>query len=118
MSVTSQRLVIGTDPNFTPTYSINFLPAKFKFKAFLTATVESTVTVPDNVDTVIFEFTPTGVWVAESTTPITLPIGAFTSTESELNPGVRNVTPGQTLRFISSANTEVGIIFAKVNNGT
>lgn len=118
MSVTSQRVVIGTDPNYTPTFSINFLPAAFKFQGALLASIERTMVVPNNVDTAFFSFVPLGVWVAESGTPITIPAGAFTSTEAELNPGVRNVTPGATLRFIASAATEVGVIFGNTKDRT
>lgn len=111
-------LQIGVDQNDTPTYSIKFMPADKKKKGKLAINTELTLTVPDNVDIAIFEFTPSGVWVAESNSAITLPGGAFVNTEADLNPGVRDVTPGATLRFISSANTEVGVIFAKTKSTT
>lgn len=116
MSVTSNRLIIGTDPNYTPTFSINFMPDNLKYMAAMSPATELTLVVPGNVDTALFSFTAPTVWVSEGTVSAVLPAGGFTLTATELNPGQRNVTPGETLHFISAINVEVGVMFVRVNS--
>lgn len=72
----------------------------------LTASTETTTTVPGNGDTnliAVFNYTSaSSVWVQRNGTTITLPSGTPTATTTVLNPRVREVVSGDTLRFITS----------------
>ena len=84
----------------------------------LVATVEDTLTVPSNTNfdkfQVVFGYTPgSTVWVGTGSSPISLPAaGTFGATVAQLNPTVRIVDKGTTLRFITAdANVGVGVSF-------
>lgn len=80
--------------------------------------VEDTLTVPANTNfntfQAVFSYTPGGsVWVGTGGVAITLPLaGTFSATPAQLNPPVRIVEKGETLRFISAdTGTCVGVSF-------
>lgn len=83
----------------------------------LTASTESTLTVPANTNfnkfEAVFAITPGGsVWIADGSVTLTLPTTSFTATSAQLNPSVRIVNKGDTLRFISGDTaTAVGVSF-------
>lgn len=107
----AQKLLLSKDQNGNVTYGIPF--PKLSFSSLLPTGVELTFTVPDGVNFVIFSFNPGGVWVADSTSTLSLPATPFAPTNGELNPGSRAVSAGDTLRFITAntGDTEVGITF-------
>ncbi len=84
----------------------------------LEADVEQTTLVPSVSFSyyVIFSIEPGAkVWIAQGSTAITPPSGAIDDTNAQLNPGVRTVYAGETLRFITSDDTaEVGVSYYAV----
>lgn len=83
----------------------------------LTTNTEATLTVPSNTNfnvfDAVFAISPGGsVWIADGSVAITLPTTSFAATSAQLNPSVRRVLKGETLRFISGDSaTAVGVSF-------
>jgi hypothetical protein len=102
---------ITKDVNGLNAYGTRFVPNEYQYQVGLAAAAEQTLTVPNNVDTAIFSYTSPTVWVGTGSTPINLPTLGFTQTPAVLNHAVKEVVPGETLRFISSVVAEVGVVF-------
>ena len=108
----SSNLKIDKDDASIPTYGIDFCDQGSQVA--LAAATELTLTVPLDRRTALFQYSVgTNVFILEDdgSGSVTIPGGAFTSTEADLNPIVRNVTPGQTLHFISDTPAFVKISF-------
>lgn len=81
----------------------------------LAAGVAQSITVPDNYPNwiAIFSFQPgSTIWVSFTTTAVA-PAGAFSATESCLNPSARAVKSGDTISFITddTFSPQVGVEF-------
>jgi hypothetical protein len=110
----ARTMVLNKDINGNVTYGIPFpIPKEggLAFSVILAQGVEQTLTVPANCNLAVFSFTPIGVWVSNSLNVLSLPVAVFSATEGVLNPAVREVKPGDTLRFISGSASAVGITF-------
>ena len=108
----SNNLKIDLDDGGNPTYGIDFCDVGFH--SFLAASTEETVVVPPGRHLAIFSFgVGTDVFVLEDdgSGAAILPGAGFTATTQDLNPIARNVTPGQTLHFISRTNSDVKVSF-------
>lgn len=85
----------------------------------LTAATEATLTIPSTATIAVMTIAGgNAFFVAESSTPITLPTASFTSSEAGMivNGGVRrNLTPGNTLRFIGRVAADLSVTFFKRN---
>lgn len=83
----------------------------------LTTDTEYTLTVPTTTNfsyfNAVFSITPGGnVWASDGATTLTLPTTSFASTQAQLNPTVRLVKAGDTLRFRSGdTGTAIGVSF-------
>lgn len=114
----TQTFNVLTDVNGIPTGGLQFADANVNYATTLTASVAQTLTVPANCSRAVFSFSPLGVFVSEGAASLSLPSGSFASYAGELNPIDRQVTPGQTLNFISSVTAYVQVRFmSEVNNG-
>jgi hypothetical protein len=97
----SKILNIAKSNNSIPTWAIPF-PVN-GFKSTLVANIEQTISVPVGVNVAIFSYSPGAtVQVKEGSNSETMPSGSFQPTNSRLNPTGCWVTPGSTLRFITS----------------
>lgn len=102
-------LQIIRDINGYPAYGLYGVSEK-KRAAIGANTVENFV-VPPERNAVLFSYNSgANVWVDFENTA-TLPSAGFNDTTAELNPIMRNCTPGQTISCISSQNAEVGVLF-------
>lgn len=105
--------MLGRDINGAVDYSLRF-PADGESATFaLSAGVETTVTIPAGTyNRAFFSFAVgTNVWVETGSDPITVPTGTVAFGKKELNPGVRQVAPGQVLRFICDTTSYVQVAF-------
>lgn len=108
----TQKLAVLTDINGVPTGGLNFpIDDSMTYNTLLAANVAQSITVPPNCNRALFTFTPLGCWVNLDQAAITVPGGSFANTAAVKDPIDRAVVSGQTLRFISTNNTEVGIEF-------
>ncbi len=92
------------------------LPFSDDNKQFLLlAGVEQTFVAPTRAAkySVVFSFEPgTDVWVGPGSTAIAVPTGAPIATTAQLNPTVREVAGGVTLRFITAdTSCQAGVSF-------
>lgn len=107
-------LVLGRDINGNVTYEVEW--SDTKVATTLAPDVEQTTVVPDGVNLAFFSVSEgTNVWVGRGSAPITLPGAAFASTIAELNPQLRPVEPGETLRFRCATEAEVNVNYFKRN---
>lgn len=106
---------ITRDPTGAVAYGLRFCDTNQY--TVLTTNTEYTLTVPATSNysqfEAVFNYTPGGsVWVANGSVAITLPTTSFAATSAQLNPTVRLVNKGDTLRFISGdTGTVVGVSF-------
>lgn len=105
------KFSITRDDNGNLAYGTPYLGSAYQYQARLLANTEVTFTVPENVNTVIISSTSPSLWSAVGSTPITIPSGAFTATPAVLNHAVKEVSAGDTMRFISDVNVDVGLVF-------
>ena len=99
----THKLNIAKANNSIPIWGPNFTDRGAN--AFLLDGVEQTYTVPGGVTVAIVRYTPgTNVFVANGTTPISAPAGAFEETTSMLSPTAFWVQPGDTIRFLSTGS--------------
>lgn len=76
-------------------------PPVANFILALEANSEHTIVVPDDHYTVSMASTSPEWYMSIGTTPIVIPTTNLTYTPIELNPAIRKVNSGDTLRFIS-----------------
>lgn len=101
---------LGTDANGKVDFSIAFPQAGTS--TTLAAGVEQTVTVPSGYNRAFFSYSVgTNVFVSTGSVAAEVPGAAFATTNTELNPSVRQVLGGETLRFISPTVAYVQISF-------
>lgn len=105
------KFVITRDDNANVAYGTKFANEVYQYQVGLSPATEETLVVPENINIALFSYTAPTVWVGVGSTPITLPVGGFTQTPAVLNHALKEVTPGETLRFISSVAAEVGVVF-------
>lgn len=94
------------------------VPALAYFQGIMTANSEQTATVPSDPLNpnaqiyAIFSSSPgSAIWVAYNVTA-TVPSGALAQHNSELNPTVRLLNPGDVIHLITNdASDEIGIVF-------
>lgn len=99
----THKLNIAKANNSIPIWGPNF--TDLGSDAFLLDGIEQTLTVPGGVTVAIVRYTPgTNVFVANGTTAITVPVGAFSSSSNMLSPTAFWVQPGDTIRFLSSGS--------------
>ncbi|NIV15596.1 MAG: hypothetical protein GWN62_31355 [Aliifodinibius sp.] len=104
------QMRLRKDSNSNVTYGIAF--SNTGSYTTLAASTEQTLTVPQEVTDALFQYSVgTNVFVDVGSTPLSLPGGIFTSTTADLNPIIRQVTPGETLRFISDTPAYVKVSF-------
>lgn len=77
----------------------------------LASDVEQTVTVPAGMTTVSLSSTVPVFWMGRGATPITVPAASRPIGTTEMNPAIRAVTPGDTLRFIAPNAGYVEVAF-------
>ena len=109
-----QNLNVACDINAVPVGGIDWPLNGNSYATTLEANINQTLTVPSGCNLAIFSYAPQQVFVANTTGSLNLPGGSFSITRGELNPGVRQVSPGDTLNFISSVVAYVQVRF--VNN--
>lgn len=103
---------LGKDIKGTCDFSLNFPDAGAY--TTLAANTEQTYTVPDGYNRAFFSYAVgTNVFVGVGSSSITVPSGSFASSTTELNPSVRQVLGGQTLRFICPTTSYVQISFRR-----
>lgn len=104
---------LGTDINGRPDFSLDAPIACAN--VLLTASTPSTITVPvdnNNYNRAFFSFTPgTNVWVTMDGSIPSIPNGTPATNTQELNPSIRKVITGQTLKFISDTASYVNVRF-------
>lgn len=110
----AQQLKVIRDISGIPVGGIPF-PQGNSYNTTLAPNVVQTLVVPSGYNLALFSFTPQGVFVAQGNVDASLPGGIFIQTNDELNPTVRQVTPGQTLSFISSVDAYVQVRFVQNN---
>ena len=86
-----------------------YLPSDSTFSGVLVAATDTTLAVPAGFNVAVFAFTG-DVYVADDVVA-TVPTGAITAVEGELNPTAWDVTGITTLHFISSGTPSVQISF-------
>lgn len=111
----SPKFLITKDDNSNLAYGTKYVDSAYQYQAVLLANVETTMVIPENVDTAILSYSNPTVWTAIGSVAITVPVGDFANTPAVLNHAVKEVIPGETLRFISSIDTEVGVVFFNRN---
>jgi len=99
----THKLNIAKANNSIPIWGPNF--TDLGADALLAENVEQTYVVPGGVTVAIVRYTPgANVWVANGTTPIVAPAGAFVSSSNMLSPTAFWVQPGDTIRFLSKGS--------------
>lgn len=101
-------LNIQRDPSGYPTFGL--MTSDSMLRGTLLAGVVQNITVPANIDTVLYTFAGGDVWVDNFNTATVAP-GAFNVTTAELNPVLRSTTPGSTISMISEANALAHVSF-------
>ena len=105
-------LSLGKDINSNVTYEIPFVTDNYVVS--LTPNTEETLTVPSLADVaVIMVSAGDTILVSESSTTITVPTTSFTKVDASIINigGIRKVTSGSTLRFISRTAPDVSVTF-------
>ena len=107
------ELRLRKDKNSNVTYGLDFPPPfQSAIAGGLNAAVEQTFVIPANATDALFEYAVgTNNFVTIGSTPITVPTVGFSFTDLELNPTIRKVTPGETLRVISDTSSFVIVRF-------
>lgn len=110
------ELRLRKDKNSQVTYGLDFPPPLLTtIAAGLNPATEETFVVPENVTDALFEYAVgTNNFVTLGNTPITIPTLGFSFYIGELNPTIRKVTPGETLRVISDTTSFVVVRFFTV----
>lgn len=84
------------------------IPTTDVYSGLMAVGVAQTVTVPDNYQNwiAIFSYTPgSSVWVSFDGDAAVAPTGAFSATNSVLNPSARQVKGGDTISIITADGT-------------
>lgn len=106
-------LALTRDVSGAVSYGLQFSDSNMLLT--LAANTETTITAPTSSSryAAVFSYEPgTKVWVAMGATPIVLPTNTPANTLAQLNPQVREVAPGATLRFMTSdTSAQVGVSF-------
>ncbi len=77
----------------------------------LVPNVEATIEVPAEMSTVSIASTVSTFFMGRGASVITFPAATQSPTELEMNPAIRTVTPGETLRIISNDGGFVEVAF-------
>lgn len=112
----SRKLNVAQSTNGIPTWGIPFSDVSYEVK--LTPTIESTLTIPENVNVAVFGYSSgASVKVQEGGITIIEPPLGVTQTTASMMPSVRRVTPGETLRLISPTSDFVNVAFYQNDEG-
>lgn len=107
------QLVLTRDATGAVSYGLPFSDTNSLFT--LAVNTEITIVAPTTASryVAIFSYEPgTKVWVSTGLTSILLPTSTPASTLAQLNPQVREVNPGATLRFMTNdTSAQVGVSF-------
>lgn len=108
------KLQLSKDTNSNVTFGLSFPASDSQaFQFLLTLDTEQPLVVPANMEVAKFTFSVgTNVWVRVGSVAVTRPLTPVpVAQNSELNPILRNVKPGDTLRFICETAAEVNVVF-------
>lgn len=118
---TFSKLQLIKDTNANVTFGLPFPKSDEQaFQFLLAVDTEQTLTVPLNMTIAKFTFSVgTNVWVRRGSVAVTRPVvPGPVAQNSELNPILRNVDAGDTLRFICETPAEVNVVFYPNPQGT
>lgn len=97
------------DLNGSVSYGLTF--SDKAYSTTLAANVAQSLTIPGDCDVAVFSSSTAADFYVNPEGTAAVPGGAFALSTSELNPVIRQVTPGGTLSFISSTACVVRVAF-------
>lgn len=103
MTTPRTQFSMTRDANGYPAYGLAF--SDLNYITTLTASAEQTQIIPSTYENwvAVFQYSiGNNVLVANGTVAITAPSGSFSTTPAQLNPTVRQVKGGSTLRFYTT----------------
>lgn len=110
-------LNIAKDLNGALTYGIEF--TNISYSISLTTLAEETLTVPENTDYAIFNYSAGSNVMVGNNISVTIPPSSFVESVGELLPRLRTVKAGDILHFMSDSPALLNVLFYRrsINGG-